>query len=200
MTSLQYLKVFWDDEICDHLAYHTNLYSTQQTGKSTETTHQEIETFFGIQMTMTIVKMSKYKMYWSKEFKYDPIASTMTLKRYETLRRFLHASDNNDKNNPENAGDKLITVRPLLDLVRNNCIKIEPEQHHSIDEQIIPAKTKRSGAVNQYNPKKIHNWGFKNMVCAGRSGIIYDFFMYGGKHSAGADKCGAGTSISAKHS
>ena len=122
--------MFWDAEICDHLAYYTNLHSTQQTGK--ETTCQEIETFFGIQMTMTIVKMSQYKMYWSKEFKYDPIASTMTLKRYETLRRFLHVSDNNDKNNPENAVDKLFTVRPLLDLLRNNCIKIEPEQHHSI--------------------------------------------------------------------
>ena len=104
MTSLQYLKVFWDDEICDHLAYHTNLYSTQQTGKSIETTRQEIETLFGTQITMTIVKMSQYKMYWSKEFKYDPIASTMTLKRYETLQRFLHTSDNNNKNKPENAG------------------------------------------------------------------------------------------------
>ena len=91
--------MFWDDEICACLAYHANLYSTQQTGKSTETTRQEIETFFG--MTMTIVKMSQYKMHWSKEFKYDLIASSMTLKRYETLRRFLHASDNNDKNNPE---------------------------------------------------------------------------------------------------
>ena len=91
MTSLQYLKMFWDDEICDYLAYHTNLYSTQRTGKSVEATRQEIETFSSIQMTMTIVKMSQYKMYCSKEFKYDSIASTMTLKRYETLRRFLHA-------------------------------------------------------------------------------------------------------------
>ena len=192
--------MFWDDEICACLAYHANLYSTQQTGKSTETTRQEIETFFG--MTMTIVKMSQYKMHWSKEFKYDLIASSMTLKRYETLRRFLHASDNNDKNNPENAGDKLFKVRPLLDLVRNNCIKIEPEQHHSIDEQIIPAKTKRSGGVKQYNPKKIHKWGFKNMVRAGRSGIIYDFFMYGGKQRRRRQMWGRklGTSISAKHS
>ena len=99
-------------------------------------------------------------MHWSKEFKYDPIASTMTLKRYETLRRFLHASDNNDKNNPENAGYKLFKVRSLLDLVRNNCIKIEPERHYSIDEQIIPAKTKPSGGVKQYNPKKTNKWGF----------------------------------------
>ena len=159
---------------CDHT---NHLYSTQQTGKSMETTRQETETFFGIQMT--IVKMSQYKMYWSKEFKYDPIASTMTLKRYETLRRFLHASDNNDRNNPENAGDKLFKVRPLLDLVRNNCIKIEPEQHHSIDEQIIPAKTKRSGGVKQYNPKKIHKYVFKNMVRAGRSGIMTFLYTMG---------------------
>ena len=114
-------------------------------------------------------------MYWSKEFKYDSIASTMTLKRYETLRRFLHASDSNDKSNPESPGDKLFKVRLLLDLVRNNCIKTEPEQHHSTDELIIPAKTKRSGGVKQYNPKKIYKWGFKNIVRAGRSGIIYDF-------------------------
>ena len=69
--------------------------------------------------------------------------------------------------------------------------QIEPEQHHSIAEQIVPAKTKRSGRVKQYNSKKIHKWGFKNMVCAGRSGIIYDFFMNGGKHSTGTYKCGA---------
>ena len=88
MTSFHYLKMFWNNEICDHLAYHTNLYSTQQTCKSRETTHQEIETFFSIQMTTILVKVSQYKMYWSKEFKYDPIASAMTLKRYETLQRF----------------------------------------------------------------------------------------------------------------
>ena len=80
---------------------------------------------------------------------------------------------------------------PLLDLVRNNYIKVEAEQCHSIDEQIIPAKTKRSGGVKQYNPKKIHKWGFKNMVRAGQSGMIYDIFMYGGKYSAGAERCGA---------
>ena len=33
------------------------------------------------------------------------------------------------------------------------------------------------------------------MVCAGRSGITYEFFMYGGKHSAGVDKCGAENSV-----
>ena len=53
-------------------------------------------------------------------------------------------------------------------------------------EQVMPAKTKRNSGVKQYNPKKIHKLSFKNMVRAGQSGMIYDFFMYGGKHSAGA--------------
>ena len=63
--------------------------------------------------------------------------------------------------------------------MRNNCIKIEPEQEHSIDEQIIPAKTKYSG-ICQYKPKKPVKWGLKNFVRAGSSGITYDFFVYTG--------------------
>ena len=62
--------------------------------------------------------------------------------------------------------------------MRANCNKIKSEANHSIDEQIIPAKTKKSGGVRQYNPKKPHKWGFKNLV---RAGIIYDFFLYSGK-------------------
>ena len=33
------------------------------------------------------------------------------------------------------------------------------------------------------------------MVRAGQSGMIYDFFMYGGKHSAGAKRCGPEESV-----
>ena len=57
---------------------------------------------------------------------------------------------------------------------------IEPEPVHSINEQVIPAKTKRSG-ICQCNPKK---WGFKMFVLAGQSGMKYDFFLYAGKGSA----------------
>ena len=118
----------------------------------------------------------------------------ITLKRYEALRQFLHVNDNDSQNNPDNSYDKLFQVSPLPDLVRNNCIKIEPGKSHSIDEQIIPAKTKCSGGIKQYNLRKIHKWGFKNMVRAGQSGIVYHF-MYGRKHIAGAEPCGAEESV-----
>lgn len=51
---------------------------------------------------------------------------------------------------------------------------------------MVPAKTKPSG-IRQYMPKKIHKWGFKNLVRAGNSGIIYDFFIYAGAKSAGRE-------------
>ena len=57
----------------------------------------------------------------------------------------------------------------------------------SIDEQIVPAKTKHSG-IRQYNAKKPHKWGFKNFVRAGQSGIIYDFFFYTGQKSSGSEQ------------
>ena len=88
--------------------------------------------------------------------------------------------DNTEKDRPENKGDKCFKVKPLLEAVRTNCNKIEPEVNHSIDEQIIPAKTKKSRGVRQYNPKKTHKWGFRNLVRAGQSEIIYDFFLYEG--------------------
>ena len=85
-------------------------------------------------MTMAIVEMFQYKMYWSPEFRYERVVMAMTLKRHEILRTFLHVNDIDSLNNPENSNEKLFKMRPLLDLLRNNCIKIEPEKIHSIDE------------------------------------------------------------------
>ena len=34
--------------------------------------------------------------------------------------------------------------------------------------------------IRQYNPKKPVKWDFKNFVRVGKSGIIYDFFLYQG--------------------
>lgn len=107
----------------------------------------------------------------------------MSVNRYKLLREYLHVSNSLEKDNPKNVGNKLFKIQPVLDHVRENCLLIEPEVVHSIDEQIIPAKTKYSG-IRQYNPKKPTKWGFKNFVRAGASGIMYDFFLYQGKNGS----------------
>ena len=69
------------------------------------------------------------------------------------MRQNLHVVDNSKKDGPENTQNRLFKIKPVLNHVRNNCLSIKPEPVHSVDEQIIPAKTKYSGII-QYNPNK----------------------------------------------
>ena len=72
--------------------------------------------------------------------------------------------------------NKLYKIPPVTEHVRTNCMEIEPEPNHSINEQIVSAKTRFSG-THQFNPKKPPKWTFKNFVRAGSSGIMYDCFF-----------------------
>lgn len=187
LTPLQYFKMFWGDELTSLLAEQTNLYSVQKSGTSIGTTSNEIEQFLGMQMLMSVVKLPSYTMFWAAETRYPPIADVMPVNRYKKLRQFLHVSDSTLADDGENKGNRLYKVQPVLEHVRNNCVKIQPEVENSIDEQIIPAKTRYSG-IRQYNPRKPVKWGFKNFVRAGKSGMMYDFFLYTGASTA-TQKC-----------
>ena len=90
MTPLQYSKLFWDDNILEHITHQTNLYTIQQSGKSIKSNAKEIEVFISIQMTMAIVKMSQYEMYWYLKFRCERFAIVMTVKRIK------HDHDNDD--------------------------------------------------------------------------------------------------------
>ena len=46
------------------------------------------------------------------------------------------------EDDPTNKDNRLYKVFPVIQGVQQNCLKIQPEVCHSIDEQIIPAKTK----------------------------------------------------------
>ena len=115
---------------------------------------------------------------------YAPIADITIRTRYRTLCQYLHVVDNTKKDEAQNKEDKIFKIRPMLEAMRNNCVKVLPVSVHSIDEQIIPTKTKTSG-IRQYNPRKPSKWGFKKFVRAAESGYIYDFFLYTGKNSIG---------------
>ena len=96
-TPLRFFKQFWDDEIMNMVVIQTNLYSVQKSGSSINTTKEDIEQFIGIQMLMSIVKLPRYEMYRSTETRYEPIASTLSLKRYKKLRQYLHVVHNNER-------------------------------------------------------------------------------------------------------
>ena len=73
-----------------------------------------------------------------KNYRVDVTADTLSRKRYIDLRGSIHLVDNSLKD--ENKHDKLLKVRPLLEIVQANCLKVEPEEVMSIDEQIILLK------------------------------------------------------------
>jgi hypothetical protein len=176
-SPLEYFRQFWPDEINNLVVEQTNLYSTQKTGTSINTNTKETEQLIGMHLKMGIIQLPSYKLYWSQKMRYPAIADQMPFKRHEKLLSHLHFVDNNDME--ENAS-KLAKIQPVIDIVREQCLKVSPEESHSIDEQIIPAKTKFSG-IRQYNPKKPVKWGVKNLVRAGASGFMYDFYIYAGK-------------------
>ena len=101
---------------------------------------------------------------------------------YQELLRYLHFVNNDSIN----AQDKLAKICPLISMVRDEFVKIEPEEYKWVDEQIIPVKAKYS-SIRQYNPKKPKRWGFKNLVHADIAGFMYDFSVYDGKNSAELD-------------
>ena len=128
---------------------------------------------------MGILQLPSNKSYWNRELRCPRIADVMPRNRYQELLRYLHFVNNRSIN----AQDKLAKIRPLISMVREEFVKIEPEEYDSVEKQIIPSKTKYS-SIRQYNPKKTVKWKFKNLVRAGISGFIYDFFIYDGKNSA----------------
>ena len=90
------------------------------------------------------MKLSDYNLYWAAETRYPKIADVMSNKVFKQLRKYAHVVDNTTKDEPENKNDKLFKIHPVIEPVRENSMGIEPEPVHSIGEQIIPAKTKRS--------------------------------------------------------
>ncbi|XP_065642334.1 piggyBac transposable element-derived protein 2-like [Hydra vulgaris] len=178
-SPFQYFKYFFTDELLQLIVENTNLYSTQKSGKCINTALDEISMLIGMQMLMGLVKLPAYSSFWSTSLRYPLIADNMPRNRYKLLRQNLHFVDNTTF--LEDSG-KLFKIAPVIELIRKQCISLEPERFHAIDEQIIPSKTKYS-KIRQYNPKKPCKWGFKNMVRAGRSGMMYDFYLYAGKES-----------------
>lgn len=174
-TPLEYFKMFFSDDLIQLTTDNTNLYSVQETGKSINISDDEVSDFIAIHILMGIVDMPSYLDYWSNAFRYEDIAEIMSLKRYQQIRRYIHFVNNRNQND-----DPYFKVRPVLDIVRRNCLQIDSEKKQSIDEMMVPYKGKKAGSRRQYIKSKPKKWGFKIFVRAGISGFVYDFIVYGG--------------------
>lgn len=173
---LSLFNLFFSTDMISEIVEQTNMYSVHEKGRSVNLKVEEFHDFLAIHIMMGIVRMPAYTDYWSRNYRFAPIADLMSLKRYQQIRRCVHFTDNNLDD-----GDRYFKVRPVFEKVRRNCLKLKEEKSYSIDEMMIPYKGTKAGNRRQYIQNKPNKWGFKNFVRAGASGLIYDFIIYGGE-------------------
>ena len=156
ISPLSYFQKFITPKLIDEIVAQTNLYSFQKKHKNIKTSLSEIMVLIVMSIKMGIVSLSSYANYWSRELRYPPVVEVISRNRYQELIRYLHFVDNTTVNKR----NKLGKIKPVIEAVRNECIKIEPEEFQNIDEQIIPSKTKFS-SIRQYNPQENQKMGFQ---------------------------------------
>uniref|UniRef100_A0A672YEF1 PiggyBac transposable element-derived protein domain-containing protein n=1 Tax=Sphaeramia orbicularis TaxID=375764 RepID=A0A672YEF1_9TELE len=173
----QYFKMFFTDDMIEHIAYHTNLYSAQELGDQIKTSPKEIEHFLAMLLFMGVFNFPSLEDYWHHESRFNVIADIMPRKRFQLLRRYIHFNDNQQCNE---SPDRFYKIRPLFVMLREQCLLIPSTHKHSVDEVMVAYKGTRAGTLRQYIANKPDKWGFKLFCQASSSGIIHDLRLYQG--------------------
>ena len=172
--AITYFRHYLDDDILNKICEESNRYALQcNLNKPLNLTKGELEQFFGILFTMSIIKMPSQRMYWRLNTRCDKIADVMWAKRFEEIKRNIHFNDNND---PMNDGtDKLYKLRPFLDHLNRKFYNEQVTEHVSVDEQTIPFKGRSH--LKRYNKDKPKKWGYKVWVLCADDGRVLQFRM-----------------------
>lgn len=198
--AVDYFKLFFDDDLVNHIVIETNRYAEQQLQLNPAavkphsrmhnwipTTSEEIQKFFGLTFLMGIIKKPKIAMYWSKDPLYTtPIfAEIMPRNRYQLLLRFLHFADNSTSPDPTNPDrDRLYKIRSIIDhLFEKFQTVYDVSQKVSVDESLLLWKGRL--LFRQYLPLKRSRYGIKlYKLCESTTGYTYRFQVYVGKDTS----------------
>lgn len=179
-TPLEYFRKFITVEMIELLRDQSNLYSVQKSESlsNINTTAKELEILIGLYLRMGLCQMSGNRAYWENDTRCSMVADNMSRNRFQTLLTSLHFTDNNDPSNRQ-AFDKCWKIRPWLNMFRRQCLDVTPEEHNSIDEQMVSFRGTHS-PIRQYVKGKPHPWGLKIWARCSSSGILCDFIVYEG--------------------
>lgn len=182
-TPVEFFKFLFTNDLMSMIVKQSNLKSVQDNvNKPACITNEELEQFIGVVIFMSTVKLPAARMYWNNNIGQSQVYETMTCNRWETIKRFLHFSDNTKFIKFGQPGyDKLFKIRPLLEHIRQRLLLVPKEEYLAVDEQMIPTKGRHE--LKQYNPAKPDKWGYKNQVLSGASGFSYDFDLFAGDQS-----------------
>ncbi|KAL3181302.1 hypothetical protein MRX96_008798 [Rhipicephalus microplus] len=104
----------WPHEVFEMMAFAMNTTHAQETGKSLETSVEDLKMFFGISLTMSSLCYQQIRMYWMKKTRVPLVAHNMTKNRYFQLRCWLKLVNELDVSEQEKEKDRLWRIRPLV--------------------------------------------------------------------------------------
>ncbi|KAL4120626.1 hypothetical protein QTP88_013284 [Uroleucon formosanum] len=140
-TPIEYFMKYFNNTFFENVAFNTNVYAVQNNSSNFKpTSATEIKSLIAIQMIMGCLKYPKKEMYWTRRYRVNIIADTMTKNRFFSLRQHIHLVNNLDI--PKNNKDKFVKVRPIYDTLNIRCQQLPVERNLSVDEQIVPFKSK----------------------------------------------------------
>ncbi|XP_022179999.1 uncharacterized protein LOC111040395 [Myzus persicae] len=113
-TPIEYFMKYFNNTFFENVAFNTNVYAVQNNSSNFKpTSATEIKSLIAIQMIMGCLKYPKKEMYWTRRYRVNIIADTMTKNRFFSLRQHIHLIKNLDI--PRNNKDKFVKVRPIYD-------------------------------------------------------------------------------------
>lgn len=188
-SQVDWVKMFWNDEIMDTFVANTNAYATS-TGDVTWKTpidRNELYRFFSIVLYFGVFKIAERRTAWDYSSMYHShfVGRVMKMKRFEAILRNLHWTNTAvftiTERNERNKVDCFWRLKSFLDILAAACRRhYNCGQNIDGDEQGIPCKGYHSAI--QYNGDKPYKWFFK-VYCLNDAncGYLSNFYLYCGK-------------------
>lgn len=179
-TPYDFFSYFITDELLEIVCEQTNVYALQKNINSTfECTVSDIRKYIGILIIMSVYKYPCVRSFWGKR-KLPGVYDTMTVNRFEEIRRHIHFADNSKKPTRRDLNyDALYSVRPVLNHLNKKFGAVPMAQRLSVDEQMCATKMSKTN-IKQYMPSKPHKWGFKIFSICDTKGFSHQFEVYAG--------------------
>ena len=177
MSPLEYFRKFFSEDILEVIIEQSNIYAIQcDPTRPLNLTTKELEQFLGIVMFISLFGLPGTRMFWNKACRVPQVANTMTLNRWEAIKKHVHFNNNAER---EEENDPLFKIRPLLTHLCSKLTSIPMGEQLAIDEQMVPFKGRHR--LKQYLPAKPRKWGYKILLMAGTDGVPHNLEIYTGR-------------------
>lgn len=162
-TPVQIFRYFFTKEIMDIVVEETNRCAlSQDTNTSFSVNIDDIYHYIGIQLFMSVYRYPNLESYWGKNA-FEPIRSTMTLRRFGLIKKYLCFQDENDQIKKDQPGyDPLFRMRLFATQLNNRFDSVPKTARLCVDE--VPIKSHK----------------LKLFVLCDSTGYVYRFETYDG--------------------